>query len=297
MAQRGRYISSCNSWTQRPASHASHLLCCPQARQLSADPVGESLLHLQRATPRFADALGACTTALLHARRRTSNTSFVVDSSMCSSSHSTRCGMLATSHRLELRPPEVGNTCNAAPALRSVAWLRFSLDWHWPHNTQTQSRTRSKAGARACARHWGASCKRSLTWRHFSSGGRSLRRMWSTSATIEKGTLAVTVLTEWIASTSTIMHVGRTCCPRTRWRAGCTEVTWPRAHSSVGSTFQVQSKCRVQCTPLSIQRVATYGTNVYGIQVFGSWCQHCASICWRTPKVCAALWTERCDAL
>ncbi len=71
---------------------------------------------------------------------------------MCSSSHSTRCGMLATSHRLELRPPEVGNTCNASPALRSVAWLRFSLRPALAtHNANTEQDAEQGRRSRLCS--------------------------------------------------------------------------------------------------------------------------------------------------
>ena len=43
-------------------------------------------------------------------KEQTSKTSLVVDASICWSSHSRSKGMLATSHKLELRPPDVGNT-------------------------------------------------------------------------------------------------------------------------------------------------------------------------------------------
>ncbi len=141
-------------WTSRPASRASHLLGCPQARQLGADPVGKSLLHLPSATPRSAAPHGTCTIALLHARRRTSNTSFVVDSSICSSSHSTSSGMLATSHRLELRPPEVGNTCNASSALK-VAWLRCNLRQTLAkYNANTKQDAEQGKRSRLCSALW-----------------------------------------------------------------------------------------------------------------------------------------------
>ena len=102
------------------------LFCSAQAGELCADAVGKRLLHLRGAPPgqHHAKRINAAqpTSELIQVasvcRARTSKTSFVVDSSMCSSSHSKRSEMLATSQSEELRPPEVGKTCQQCWVVR-----------------------------------------------------------------------------------------------------------------------------------------------------------------------------------
>lgn len=114
-----------NDVCSMPGTCLPCLFCSAQAGELCADAVGKRLLHLRGAPPgqHHAKRINAATDYWIIKVASvcwapTSKTSFVVDSSMCSSSHSKRSEMLATSQREELRPPEVGKTCQQCWVVR-----------------------------------------------------------------------------------------------------------------------------------------------------------------------------------